>query len=40
MGKSEALLREMGGNLAESIGVRSGTLHTFPGTRKQDVPTV
>ena len=24
MGKTDALLKEMGGNLAESIGVRSG----------------
>jgi ParB family transcriptional regulator, chromosome partitioning protein len=40
MGKSEALLKEVGGNLAESIGVRSGSLHTFPMTPKQDIPTV
>ena len=30
MGKTDALLREMGGNLAESIGVRSGTFRTVP----------
>jgi ParB family chromosome partitioning protein len=29
MGKTDALLKEMGGNLAESIGVRSGTVHAF-----------
>jgi ParB family chromosome partitioning protein len=30
MGKTDALLKEMGSNLAESIGVRSGPMRSFP----------
>lgn len=37
MGKTDALLKEMGGNLAESIGVRSGTVHTFQAQPKLQV---
>ena len=29
MGKTDALLKEMGGNLAESIGVRTGPMQAF-----------
>ena len=29
MGKTDALLKEMGSNLAESIGVRSGPVRAF-----------
>src|SRR5687767_8134134 len=38
MGKTDALLREMGGNLAESIGVRSGTSRTVPTNAKPGIP--
>jgi ParB family chromosome partitioning protein len=39
MGKSDALIREMGGNLAESIGVRTGPLRAFPpGPKPAGVP--
>jgi ParB family chromosome partitioning protein len=34
MGKTDALIREMGGNLAESIGVRTGALRAFPPSPK------
>jgi ParB family chromosome partitioning protein len=37
MGKTDALLREMGGNLAESIGVRTGTVQTFASPQKPQV---
>jgi ParB family chromosome partitioning protein len=40
MGKSEALLKEMGGNLAESIGVRAAPLRHFSVTPKPEIPTV
>jgi ParB family transcriptional regulator, chromosome partitioning protein len=41
MSKSEALLKEMGGNLAESIGVRSGSFRAFPVVAStQEIPTV
>ena len=39
MGKTDALLKEMGGNLAESIGVRSGPVRTFPVPRRPGIPT-
>lgn len=39
MGKTDALLKEMGGNLAESIGVRSGSFRSFPAAPKPDIPT-
>lgn len=34
MGKTDALLKEMGGNLAESIGVRNTPLRAFPPSQK------
>jgi ParB family chromosome partitioning protein len=34
MGKTDALIKEMGGNLAESIGVRTGELRAFPPSPK------
>jgi ParB family transcriptional regulator, chromosome partitioning protein len=37
MGKTDALLKEMGGNLAESIGVRTGTFRTVPPSPKPGI---
>jgi ParB family chromosome partitioning protein len=34
MGKTDALIKEMGGNLAESIGVRTAELRAFPSSPK------
>jgi ParB family transcriptional regulator, chromosome partitioning protein len=40
MGKTDALLKEMGGNLAESIGVRTGTFRAVQDEAKPGIPTV
>lgn len=40
MGKTDALLKEMGANLAESIGVRSAPLRTVGTSPKQGIPSV
>ena len=39
MGKTDALLKEMGGNLAESIGVRTGPVRAFPVPPRPGIPT-
>ena len=40
MGKTDALLKEMGGNLAESIGVRSGPMQAFSVPPKPEIGKV
>lgn len=40
MGKTDALLKEMSSNLAESIGIRPAPLRTVSTSLKQGVPTV
>ena len=37
MGKTDALLKEMGSNLAESIGVRSGPVREFSTPPKAEI---
>jgi len=39
MGKTDSLLKEMGGNLAESIGVRTGPVRAFPVPPRPGIPT-
>lgn len=40
MGKADALLKDLGGNLAESIGVRTGSFRAHPSHSTTEIPTV